>query len=174
MNNFTKYAAMLALVLGWFFSGCGKNALEPAAPVPVDCQKFLDKYFEAVKSKDVGKIKEFSSYVSRVQSEGMPASSIDMMRETRGRFAADVFERMNKELGDFQSYSVISAKETTVTTAELAAKKMQGTGLQGIHAEIICKAKFSKKHSALIGLNLFKETQDSDYSVEAWRYQAEP
>ena len=169
MNNFTKYAAMLALVLGWFFSGCGKNALEPAAPVPVDCQKFLDKYFEAVKSKDVGKIKEFSSYVSRVQSEGMPASSIDMMRETRGRFAADVFERMNKELGDFQSYSVISAKETTVTTAELAAKKMQGTGLQGIHAEIICKAKFSKKHSALIGLNLFKETQDSDYSVEAWR-----
>ena len=169
MNNFTKYAAMLALVLGWFFSGCGKNALEPAAPVPVDCQKFLDKYFEAVKSKDVGKIKEFSSYVSRVQSEGMPASSIDMMRETRGRFAADVFERMNKELGDFQSYSVISAKETTVTTAELAAKKMQGTGLQGVHAEIICKAKFSKKHSALIGLNLFKETQESDYSVEAWR-----
>jgi len=171
MNNFTKYAAMLALVLGWFFSGCGKNALEPAAPVPVDCQKFLDKYFEAVKSKDVGKIKEFSSYVSRVQSEGMPASSIDMMRETRGRFAADVFERMNKELGDFQSYSVISAKETTVTTAELAAKKMQGTRLQGVHTEIICKAKFSKNHSVLMRLNLFKETPDSEYFIEAWSYQ---
>lgn len=171
MNNFTKYAAMLALVLGWFFSGCGKNALEPAAPVPVDCQKFLDKYFEAVKSKDVGKIKEFSSYVSRVQSEGMPASSIDMMRETRGRFAADVFERMNKELGDFQSYSVISAKETTVTMAELTAKKMQGTRLQGVHTEIICKAKFAKNHSVLMRLNLFKETPDSEYFIEAWSYQ---
>ncbi len=104
----------------------------------------------------------------------MPASSIDMMRATKEKFAADVFERMNKELGDFQGYSVISAKETTVTTAELAAKKMQGTRLEGVHAEIICKAKFSKKHSALIRLNLFKETQDSEYSVEAWSYQAEP
>ena len=97
-----------------------------------------------------------------------------MMRETKGKFAAEGFERMNKEFGDFQSYSVISANETTVTTAELAAKKMQGTRLQGVHAEIICKAKFSKKHSALIRLNLFKETQDSEYSVEAWSYQAEP
>jgi hypothetical protein len=95
-------------------------------------------------------------------------------RETKEKFAAEGFERMNKEFGDFQGYSVISAKETTVTTAELAAKKMQGTRLQGVHAEIICKAKFSKKHSALIRLNLFKETQDSEYSVEAWSYQAEP
>ncbi len=174
MNNLTKYAAMLGLALGWFCSGCGKNALEPATPVPIDCQTFLVKYFEAVKSKDVGKIREFSSYVSHADREGMPAGSIDMMRETKGKFAAEGFERMNKEFGDFQSYSVISAKETTVTTAELVAKKMQGTRLQGVHAEIICKATFSKKHSALISLNLFKETQDSEYSVEAWSYQAEP
>jgi len=174
MNNLTKYAAMLGLVLGWFCFGCGKNALEPATPVPIECQKFLVKYFEAVKAKDVGQIQEFSSYVSRADSEGMPAGSVEMMRETKRKFAADVFERMNKEFGDFKSYSVISAKETTVTTAELAAKKMQGTRLEGVHAEIICKAKFSKKHSALIRLNLFKETQDSEYSVEAWSYQAEP
>jgi len=174
MDNLTKYAAMLGLILGWFLSGCGKNALEPATAVPGDCQKFLDKYFDAVKSKDVGKIRGFSSYVSYAESEGVPASSIDMMRETKGRFAAESFERMNKEFGDFQSYSVISAKEATVTTAELAAKKMEGTRLQGVHAEIICKAKFSKKNSALIGLNLFKETQDSEYSVDAFRYKAEP
>ena len=174
MNNLTKYAAMLGLVLGWFCSGCGKIALESATPVPIECQKFLVKYFEAIKSKDVGKIKEFSSYVSDADSEGMPAGSVEMMRETKRKFAADVFERMNKEFGNFKSYSVISAKETTVTTAELAAKKMQGTRLQGVHAEIICKAKFSKKHSALIRLNLFKETQDSEYSVEGWSYQAEP
>jgi hypothetical protein len=174
MNNLAKYAANLGLVFGWFCSGCGKNALESTTPVPIDCQKFLVKYFEAVKSKDVGKIKEFSSYVSYAHREGMPASSIDMMRETKEKFAADGFERMNKEFGDFRGYSVISAKETTVTTADLAAKKMQGTRLEGVHAEIICKAKFSKKHSALISLNLFKETQDSEYSVEGWSYRAEP
>src|SRR5205809_2727403 len=123
MNNLTKYAAMLGLILGWFCSGCGKNVLETATPDPIDCQKFLDKYFEAVKSKDVGKIKEFSSYVSNAVREGMPASSVEMMRETKGKFAAEGFERLNKEFGDFQSYTVISAKEITVTTAELAAKK---------------------------------------------------
>ena len=171
MNNLTKYAAMLGLVLGWFCSGCGKNALESATPVPIECQKFLVKYFEAVKAKDVGKIQEFSSYVSRADSEGMPAGSVEMMRETKEKFAAEGFERMNKEFGDFQGYSVISAKETTVTMAELTAKKMQGTRLQGVHAEIICKAKFSKNHSALIRLNLFKETPDSQYFIEAWSYQ---
>src|ERR1700732_2607030 len=105
MNNLTKYAAMLGLVLGWFCSGCGKIALESATPVPIDCQKFLVKYFEAVKSKDVGKIQEFSSHVSRADSAGMPAGSVEMMRETKRKFAADVFERMNKEFGNFKSYS---------------------------------------------------------------------
>ncbi len=171
MNNPTKYATMLGLVLGWFCSGCGKNALEPATPVLIECQKFLVKYFEAVKSKDVGKIQKFASYVSHADSAVMPAGSVEMMRETKRKFAADVFERMNKELGDFKSYSVVNAKETTITTANRTAANMLGAG---IHAEIVCKAKFSKKHSALIGLNLFKETQDSEYYIEAWRYQSEP
>src|SRR5437899_1000463 len=168
MNNLTKYAAMLGLVLGSFCSGCGKNALEP---VPIDCEKFLDKYFEAIKSKDVVKIKEFSSYVSNADREGMPARGIDMMREAKAKFAAEGLERINTKFGDFQSYSVISVKETTVTMAELTAKKMQGTGLQGVHTEIICKAKFSKQHSVLIRLNLFTETEGSEYFIEAWSYQ---
>ena len=146
MDNLTKYAAMIVLILGWFSSGCGKNALKPATPMPAGCQRFLDTYFEAVKSKDVGKIRGFSSYVSYAQSEAVPASSIDMMRETRGRFAVETFERMNKEFGDFQSYFVISVKEATVTRTELAANKMEGTRLQGVHAEIVCKAKFSEKN----------------------------
>ena len=171
MNNLTQYAAMLGLVLGWFCSGCGKNALEPATPVPIDCQKFLVKYFEAVKSKDVGKIQELSSYVSHADREGMPARGIDMMREAKAKFAAEGLERINTMFGDFQSYSVISAKETTVTMAELTTNKMQGTGLQGVHTEIICKAKFSKQHSVLIRLNLFKETEGSEYFIEAWSYQ---
>src|SRR2546422_8496946 len=74
MNNRTKHAAMLAVFLGWFCFGCGKSPSEPAASVPIDCQKFLEKYFDAVKSKDVGKIQEFSSYVP-------PADSADRSEE---------------------------------------------------------------------------------------------
>jgi hypothetical protein len=173
MNDLTKYATMLGLILGGFCSGCGKNALEPATPVPIDCQKFLVKYFEAIKSKDVEQIRAFSSFVASADSKGEPKASLDLMRQTRGKFAADGFELMNKKLGDFKSYSVLSAKETTITTAELAAKKMQGTRLEGIHAEIVCKAKFSN-NSALISLNLFKENQDSECFVEAWNYQVAP
>jgi len=172
MSNRTKHAAMLALFLVWFCSGCGKSPSEPAASVPIDCQKFLEKYFEAVKSKDVEKIEELSSYVSPADSADMPAGSADMLRETKRKFAADVFEKMTKEFGDFKSYSVLSAKVTTITTADLG--KMQGlASLVGTHAEIVCKAKFSKHHSALIGLKLFKVTPESEYSIEAWQYQAD-
>jgi hypothetical protein len=170
MNNLTKYAAMLGLVLGWFCPGCGKNALEPATPVPIECQKFLDKYFEAVKSKDVERIRAFSSFVASADSKGEPKASLDLMRQTRGKFAADGFELMNKKLGDFKSYSVLSARETTITTANRTAANMVGAG---IHAEIVCKAKFSN-NSALISLNLLRENQESEYFVEAWNYQVAP
>ena len=173
MNTRAKHAAILGLFLGWFCAGCDKSA--PAVPVPSDCQKFLDKYFEAVKSKDVGKIREFSAYVSAADRKGMPEESVKMMRETKGQFAADGFARVTKEYGDFQSCSVISVKVTAITMADLEGAKMQGAdNLAGIHAEIVCKAKFSKKHSAQIGLHLLKETQESEYSVLAWKYQAEP
>ena len=97
-----------------------------------------------------------------------------MMRESKRKYAAEGFERVSRDFGDFQSYSVLSVKETTITADELAAKKMQEIGLEGIHTEIICKAKFSKKHPVLIDLRLFKETPESPYSIEAWQYQAAP
>ena len=174
MSNRTKHAAMLAVFLVWFCFGCSKSPSEPAASVPIDCQKFLEKYFDAVKSKDVGKIQEFSSYVSPADSADLPAGSADMLRETKRKFAADGFERMTKEFGDFKSYSVLSVTVKTITMAELVAGKMQGlASLVGTHAEIVCKAKFSKKHSALIRLHLFKDTPESEYSIEAWQYQAD-
>src|SRR6267143_2160862 len=156
MSNRTKHAAMLAVFLVWFCFGCSKSPSEPVASVPIDCQKFLEKYFDAVKSKDVGKIQEFSSYVSPADSADLPAGSADMLRETKRKFAAEVFERMTKEFGDFKSYSVLSVTVKTITMAE-----------------IVCKAKFSKKHSALIRLHLFKDTPESEYSIEAWSYQAD-
>src|SRR6266404_4641563 len=56
---------------------------QPIAEPEDECQKFLVKYFEAVKSKDVGKIQKFASYVSHADSAVMPAGSVEMMRETK-------------------------------------------------------------------------------------------
>jgi hypothetical protein len=162
-------AALLGLFIGWFCSACTKSV-----PVPSDCQIFLDKYFEAVKSRDVGQLQDFSSYISRTQSKGMPEEGMAMMRESKRKYAAEGFERVSRDFGDFQSYSVLSVKETTITADELAAKKMQEIGLEEIHTEIVSKAKFSKKHPVLIDLRLFKETPKSPYSIEAWQYQAAP
>jgi hypothetical protein len=162
--NLTTYAATLGLFLVWFCFGCTKSA-----PVPIDCRQFLDKYFEAVKSEDLGKIREFFSYVSPVQRKDMPEAGVDMLRQTAGKFAVEGFERMTKELGDFKSYSVSSVKVTTITTGDLAADTMGA----GIHAEIVCKVKFSGKQSVRIYLHLFKETQGSEYSILAWKYEVE-
>jgi hypothetical protein len=138
------YAASLGLFLVWICVGCSKGAPEHSVVVPVDCQQFLDKYFEAVKSKDVEKIKEFSSYVPIAQRKDMSEGSLDMMRESKGKFATDGFEHVTKEFGDFQSYSVVSVKVTTIAESDPAAKMLPA----GIHAEITCKAKFSNKQSA--------------------------
>lgn len=168
-SNRTIYVLALGLFLVFLCLGCTNTAQEPSIAVPDDCQKFLDKYFEAVKSKDVGKIREFSSYVSPVQSKDMPSESMDMLRQTAGKFAVEGFERMTKELGDFKSYSVSNVKVTTITTADPAANTVGA----GIHAEILCKAKFSEKQSVRIFLHLFKEAQESEYYILAWKYEVE-
>jgi hypothetical protein len=163
----TIRAATLGLFLVCLCLGCSRSAPGPSVSVPADCQQFLDKYFEAVKSKDVEKIRFFSSYVSPVQSKDMPEASVNMLRQTAGKFAVEGFERMTRELGDFQSYSVLSVKVTTISPADPAANVMAA----GIHADIICKAKFSNKQSVQIGLHLFKETQESEYHILAWKYE---
>jgi hypothetical protein len=43
----------------------------------------------------------------------------------------------------------------------------------GIHTELVCKARFSKKHDAHVGLHLIKETEGSQYIVAAWNFEAE-
>lgn len=156
--------------LGWFCAGCGTTPPpEPAVSVPSDCQKFLDQFFDAVKSKDVGKIKELSSHITPAASAGQPESNVVMMRETKGKMYSEVFERMINTSGDFQSYSVLKATETIITPADRIAANMMGAG---IRAEIVCKAKFSKKESVMIQLNLFKETQEAEFFIEAWQFQA--
>jgi len=160
-------AAIFGLLAGWLCVGCSKSV-----PVPSDCQAFLDKYFAAVKARDVSQLQELTSYVPHAQSEGMDERGLAFLQESKRKLAADGFAHASQDFGDLQSYSVLSVKETTITTEELAAKKMQGIGLEGIHTEVICKARFSKQHSVLIDLRLFKETSESPYYLEAWRYEA--
>ena len=64
MNKQTTQVAMLGLLLVWFCARCGQSKQDPSITVPPDCQKFLVKYFDAIKSKDIGKIEEYSSAVA--------------------------------------------------------------------------------------------------------------
>ena len=41
----------------------------------------------------------------------------------------------------------------------------------GIHVEIVCKTRFSRKSNARIGFHLLKETEESGYGILAWKYQ---
>jgi hypothetical protein len=166
------HVAMLGLLCGWFCSGCNKGVA-----VPSDCQRFLDKYFEAVQSRDVGKLQELSFSDSQLQLEpprGTPPDVVNRMHEEQRKISEEGFDHVSKMFGDFKSYSVMSVKVSPVTAADLEAAKMQGAAdfLEGTHAEIICKVKFSRL-SGLLQLNLIKKTQDSEYLFQAYRYQAE-
>ena len=173
MNGRTNHAALIGISLAFFCAGCSKSPSEPAVSVSADCQRFIDKYFEAFKSKDIGKLQEYSSasYSSlfSVPAGGteMPANVADMGRENAKKIVADSYEQTFRRFGDFKSCSVVRAKETTIPTADRDAPQMMRAG---IHAEIVCKAKFSR-NDGLIQLNLFKEKQDSEYSIEGWRYE---
>jgi hypothetical protein len=174
MNDRTMRAAGFGLFLGLLCAGCGKSPSAPAASVPTDCQTFLDKYFAALKSKDIGKLQEFSgAFISTLSPAGgaeMPANVSDMARENARKMVADLYGKQNDQFGDFQSYSVVSVKETPITTADPEAPQMMKAGT---HTEIVCNAKFSKS-SGRIQFNLFKEKPDSEYSIEAWRYVGQP
>ena len=169
-DNFRKYAVILALFAACLCAGCRKSG--PAVAVPPDCQRFLDKYFAALKAKDVATLQGFLVQLSPAETENMSEASLAMMRESKKKMYADNFQHMYQQFGDFENYTVVSLKETTITREELAAKQMQGTELQGTHTHVLCKARFSKKDDAVISLSLFKERADSDYVVEAWQFQA--
>ena len=186
MNNRTIHAVALGLFLGWFCLGCGKNPLGSSTPVPLDCQQFLDKYFAAIKAKDVGKVQDMTSYITGEATKEMPQKGVDFLRESQRRLTAQGLERMNQELGDFRSYSVLSVNVTT-QKAETVEANMVKAGLHpqkgdtvmanmmgaGIHAEIVCKTRFSKQSPVRLWLHLFKETQEAEYSILAWKYEIE-
>jgi hypothetical protein len=150
---------------------CTKGKEGPSASVPADCQQFLDKYFDAWKSKDIATVQAVSFYLSPEDRSRLPEGNLEMSRESKNKLVTENFERVNREFGDFQGYEVLKAKTTTISPQEQPAANTIGSGT---HIELVCKARFSKKHDAHVGLHLIKEAEGSQYIVAAWNFQAEP
>ena len=163
-----KLTLVTLLVL---LAACTKGNEEPSASVPADCQQFLDKYFGAWKSKDVATLQAVSFYLSPEDRARLPEGSLEMWRESKNKLVIENFERVTRDFGDFKGYEVMRAKTTTISPQNQLAANTMGSG---IHTELVCKAKFSKKRHAHVGLHLIKETEGSPYIVAAWNVEAEP
>lgn len=153
-----------------FLSGCTKDKEEPAVYVPTDCRQFLDKYFGAWKSKDLATLQALSYYMSPADRSRLPEGSLELWREGKNKLVAENLERVTREFGDFNGYHVTRVKTTTISPQDQPAANMMGSG---IHTELVCKAKFSKKRDVHVGLHLVKETEGAQYIVAAWNFQAE-
>jgi hypothetical protein len=165
------YIATFCLFFVVFLVACTKGKEGPSASVPADCQEFLDKYFDAWKSKDIATLQALSFYVSSQDQSRLPEGSLEMWRASKNQLVTENFEQVTREFGDFKGYEVLRVKTTTISPQDQLAANTIGSG---IHTELVCKAKLSKKHDAHVGLHLIKETEDSQYIVAAWNIQAEP
>ena len=163
------YIATFLLFVVVLLLACTKE--EPSASIPADCQQFLDKYFGAWKSKDIATLQALSFYLSPEERSSFPEGSLEIWRQSKNKLVTENFQRVTSALGDFEVYKVLSVKSTTVSAQGQAAPSIMGAG---IHTELVCKARFSKKHDAHVGLHLVKKTEGSPYIVAAWNFQAEP
>jgi len=166
-----RYVGTFLAVVLVLLVACTKEKEEPSASVPTDCQQFLDNYFGAWKSKDLATLQALSFYLSPADRSRLPEGSLELWRESKNKLVAENFERVTRDFGDFKGYNVLRAKTTTISPQDQPAANMMGSG---VHTELVCKAKFSKKHDAHVGLHLIKETEGSQYIVAAWNFQAAP
>jgi hypothetical protein len=162
----TFFAVVLVLLLG-----CAKGKEAASAAVPADCRQFLDMYFNAWKSKDLATLQAVSFYLSPEDRLRLPQGSLEMWRESKNQLVTENFERVTGLFGGFKGYEVLRAKITTISAQDQPAANTMGSG---IHTELVCKAKFSKKHAVHVGLHLIKETEGSQYIVAAWNFEAAP
>ena len=132
--------------------------------------KVLDRYFAAWKSKDIATLQAVSFYLSPEDRSRLP-EGLEMWRESKNKLVTQNFERVTGMFGDFKDYEVLRVKTTTISPQDQPAANTMGSG---IHTELVCKAKFSKKHDVHVGLHLIKETEGSPYIVAAWNFQGEP
>ena len=163
--------ATFLLFLVALLLACSKGKERPSVSVPADCQQFLDKYFDAWKSKDIATLQALSFYLSPQDQSRLPEGSLELWRASKNKLVTENFEQVTRDFGDFKGYKVLRAKTTTISPQDQLAANTIGSG---IHTELVCKARFSKKHDAHVGLHLIKQTEGSQYIVAAWNFQAEP
>jgi hypothetical protein len=164
------YIATFLLFLVVLLPSCTKGREEPPVSVPADCQQFLDKYFDAWKARDVATLQALSYYLSPQDQSRLPAGSLELWRESKNKLVTQNFEQVTRDFGDFKGYEILRVKTTTISPQDQLAANTIGAG---IHTELVCKARFSKKHDTQVGLHLIKETEGSQYNVAAWNFQAE-
>src|SRR2546430_15618248 len=127
--------------------------------------------FWRMEIKSIAMLQALSFYLSPADRSRLPEGSLELWRESKNKLVAENFERVTRDFGDFKDYNVLRVKTTTISPQDQPAANMMGSG---IHTELVCKAKFSKKHDAHVGLHLIKETEGSQYIVAAWNFQAAP
>ena len=165
MRTFTVVTVLVLL------AACIKSKKEPSASVPADCQQFLDQYFGAWKSKDVGTLQALSFYLSPEERSRLPEGSLELWRQSKNQLVTENFQKVTSLFGDFKDYKVLGVKTTTIAPQDQPAANMVGSG---VHTELVCKARFSKKHDVQVGFHLIKETEGSQYVAAAWNFQATP
>ena len=165
MRTFTVVTVLVLL------AACIKSKKEPSASVPADCQQFLDQYFGAWKSKDVGTLQALSFYLSPEERSRLPEGSLELWRQSKNQLVTENFQNVTSLLGDFKDYKVLRVKTMTVSAQDQPAANMVGSG---VHTELVCKAGFSKNHDVQVGFHLIKEKEGSQYVAAAWNFQATP
>ena len=165
MRTFTSIAVFVFLV------ACAKSKEEPSPSVPADCLQFLDQYFGAWKSKDVGTLQALSFYLPPEERSRLPQSSLELWRQSKNQLVTENFQRVTSLFGDFKDYKVLMVKTTTISVQDQPAANMMGSGA---HTELVCKARFSKKRDVQVGFHLIKQTEASQYVAAAWNFQTAP
>jgi hypothetical protein len=122
------YIATSLLVLVVLLIACTKGREEPSVSVPADCQQFLDKYFDAWKSKDLATLQAVSYYLSPQDQSRLPAGSLELWRESKKRLVTQNFEQVTRDFGDFKGYEVVRVKTTTISPQDQPAANMIGSG----------------------------------------------
>src|SRR5216117_1676656 len=139
------YVATLFLFFVVILLACTKVKEGPSASAPADCQQFLNEYFDAWKSKDIATLQALSFYLSPEDRSRLPEGSLEMWRESKNKLVTENFERVTRGFGDFKGYEVLRVKTTTISLQDQLAANTIGSG---IHTELVCKARFSKKRNA--------------------------
>src|SRR5207247_5671172 len=109
------YVAILFLSFVVLLLACTGGKEEPSPSVPADCQQFLDKYFDAWKSKDIATLQALSFYLSAEDRARFPEGSLEIWRESKNKLVTENLEQVTSEIGDFKGYEVIRAKTTTIS-----------------------------------------------------------